>query len=270
MNTAGHEPSATTGALIDENYERIVPFPMPSDLRAIRAELVEAKAEPGRRRLEIVLMKIDALLRLAHPRNCVDLLSLRYLTVLSLMSKALHAGTNPTWFGGPPAWKQALADAEDECELAMQEADDALLTDLTPEEREMIEKLRPFLLINWLQLIAEQAKLNYKRTQADAEKLLRERNAIQSLRNFLEFNPFLWQAAYDGLEIASTLKLDDDALHFYGILKNLDRGFSSFDYSPGEVKAISAEPGMAYFSQKYRAKLHKPIIRKNANRKVGG
>jgi tetratricopeptide (TPR) repeat protein len=269
MNDPGYRPSATTRALIEQNYDRIVPFPMPPDLHPIREELIEAKADPGKRRLENVLIKIDALLRLAHPQSPADRLSLRYLRVLGLMSKGLHHGGNVTWFGGPAVWKQALADAEDECELAMQEADEVLLTNLAPKEREMIEQLRPFLLINWLQLIAEQAKEKYKRTAAEAESLLRKRDAVQSLRKFLERNPFLWQAAYNGLEIASTLKSDGDALDFYKKLKELDPGFESFDYAPGEVRAISAEPGMAYFSQRYREQLHKPIIRKNAKRKVG-
>jgi hypothetical protein len=50
-------------------------------------------------------------------------------------------------------------------------------------------------------------------------------------------------------------------------LKKLDPGFQSFDYSPGEVLAISAEPGMKWFSERYRDRLHKPIVRKQ---KVGG
>ena len=227
-------------------------------------------SDPGSDRLEEVLIKIDGLLRLAHPQTSVDRVSMKYLRVLNLMSKGLHHGGNASWFGGLAASKQALGDAETECEAAMREADEALLTNLATEERNVIEQLRPFLLINWLQLIAEQAKLNFQRTPAEAEKLLRERNAIQSLRSFLERNPFLWHAAYNGLEIASTLKLDGDALYFYGKLTELDPGFRSFDYSPGEVLAISAEPGMTYFSQRHREKLHQPIIRKTAKRKAGG
>ena len=269
-NDPGYPMSETTRALINENYDRVVPFPMPPDLRLFRKELVEAKADPGSDKLEEVLIKIDGLLRLAHPQTSVDRVSMKYLRVLNLMSKGLHHGGNASWFGGLAASKQALGDAETECEAAMREADEALLTNLATEERNVIEQLRPFLLINWLQLIAEQAKLNFQRTPAEAEKLLRERNAIQSLRSFLERNPFLWHAAYNGLEIASTLKLDGDALYFYGKLTELDPGFRSFDYSPGEVLAISAEPGMTYFSQRHREKLHQPIIRKTAKRKAGG
>jgi hypothetical protein len=147
-------------------------------------------------------------------------------------------------------------------ERGMLDADQALVTDLTADDRKMIQALRPFLLINWLDLIIGQAKKGYKRTSEEGVELLRTRDALQTLRGFLEHNPFLWQAAFNGVETASTLKSDDDALWFYERLESLDPGFRSFDYSPGEVPSISAEPGMAYFSQRYRQRLHRPIIRK--------
>jgi hypothetical protein len=267
MNDPGYTTSTSTQALINLNYDRIVPFPMSEEFRLFRKELTEAKAEPGGQKLEDALIKIDGLLRVGRPQSAVDMVSLTYLRVLNLMSKGLHHGTRATWFGGPLAWKQFLSQAEDECQRGMLDADQALVTDLTAEDRKMIEQLRPFLLINWLDLIIEQAKKGYKRTNEEAVELLRKSDALLALRGFLERNPFLWQAAYNGLETASTLKSDNDALWFYERLVDLDPGWQSFDYSPGEVVSISVEAGMAYFSQRYRQRLHRPIIR---NRKANG
>ena len=55
MNEPGCQTSATTRALIKQNFDRLVPFPMPVEFRLIREELTEAKANPGSPKLEKVL-----------------------------------------------------------------------------------------------------------------------------------------------------------------------------------------------------------------------
>jgi len=97
------------------------------------------------------------------------------------------------------------------------------------------------------------------RTIREALELLRDRSALAAVRQFLADNPYLWQAAYNGLELASAFESDVDALWFYGELKRLDPGFQSFDYSPGEVPSLSNEPGMAWFCRRYRKQLHVPV-----------
>src|SRR5262249_52517386 len=104
MNDPGYPPSDTTRALINKNYDRIVPFPVPADIRPFRTDLVIAKANPGGQQLEEVLIKMDGLLRLAHAQTAVDSVSLSYLRVLSSMSKGLHHGGRGNWFGGRLAW----------------------------------------------------------------------------------------------------------------------------------------------------------------------
>jgi hypothetical protein len=63
MNDPGYPTSETTRALINENYDRIVPFPLPPEFRLVRKELTEAKDKPGSAKLEEALIKIDGLLR---------------------------------------------------------------------------------------------------------------------------------------------------------------------------------------------------------------
>jgi hypothetical protein len=72
----------------------------------------------------------------------------------------------------------------------------------------------------------------------------------------------LWQAAVNGLELASRLKAsDNDMLFFYTELLRLDPGFERFAYSPGEVVAIKDEPGLAYFRERF-SHLDKDIKRR--------
>lgn len=54
--------------------------------------------------------------------------------------------------------------------------------------------------------------------------------------------------------------MEDDsyALWFHRESTRMDPGFQDFDYSPGELVAISVERGMAYFHSKYRDQLHTP------------
>jgi hypothetical protein len=121
----------------------------------------------------------------------------------------------------------------------------------------VLKRLERVLFNNWLVAIAAQPKFEIGRSRAETDKILREAGVLKRLKEFLEENPFLWQAAWNGLEIASTLKsADDEMLFFYNKLKALDSGFQSFDYSPGEVPSISDEPGMAYFNNRFRLKLH--------------
>ena len=56
------------------------------------------------------------------------------------------------------------------------------------------------------------------------------------------------------------LRSEDDALYFYGKLMDLDPGFQSFDYSRGEVPALSEVPAMKWFCDRFRDTLHQPIL----------
>jgi hypothetical protein len=99
-------------------------------------------------------------------------------------------------------------------------------------------------------------------TIEEKETLFENKKALPFLKELMIKFPYLWQAPFNGLEQASSLRKDEFALWFYNKLKWLDPGFQDFDYSPGEVLAISAEPGMAYFNAKYRDKLHIPNPKK--------
>jgi hypothetical protein len=118
--------------------------------------------------------------------------------------------------------------------------------------------------INWTQIIQEQVKAGWENrfnkvmSPVELAALLREKEALLTLKNLLKDFPYLWQAAFNGLEQASMSRDDEYALWFFAELKRLDPGFQDFDYTLGEVSSISAEPGMAYFHAKYREDLHTP------------
>jgi len=143
------------------------------------------KANPGTPELEDYLITKREFVCIAKPRTEVEAVALAYMLVLILMSMGLHHGKKTGWFGGPTAWKQHLADAERKCEDAFAVADRALETEDEGEDRDMLVRLRPFLFINWIQLILEQAKLRYRRTIREALELLRDRDALAAVRQFL-------------------------------------------------------------------------------------
>jgi hypothetical protein len=252
---------SVTRERIAEVHEERRPFPLSDYLRKAREVLTELKASPGSRRLENYLITLDGLLNAHDPSDQTLLLEYKYMRMMVCMSKALHRGSRSKWFGGRKEWAEHLHVAQANAEEGMKIAD-AILEQNPGDER--VAHLRGFLFINWVQINQEQTKAGYKNlsgevmTVAEKEKLFRERDALATLQALMIQFPYLWQAAYNGLEQASSMREDDYVLWFYNELKRLDPGFQDFDYSPGEVLAISAEPGMAYFHAKYRDQLHVP------------
>lgn len=246
---------------IAEAHEARRPFPLIEYLRKAREMLTELKANPGSLKLKNYLMTLDGLLNAYEPSDQTLLVDYKYMRMMVCMSKALHRGGRAKWFGSHDEWAEHLRRAQANAEEGMEIADAILQQNL---RNERISRLRGFLFINWVQINQEQTKFGYanlsgkRMTVAEKEKLFREQDALSKLKALIVDFPYLWQAAYNGLEQASSLHEDEFALWFYGELKRLDPGFQDFDYSPGEVPAISAEPGMAFFQAKYRDQLHVP------------
>jgi hypothetical protein len=252
-----------TQVAIDTAYKELNPIPLTEWDRIARNIWVDLKKDPGGDKLRDFLVMLEKYLEGGRPKtaSAFEKVSAGYMdAVVVQMSKALHYGTKSSgWFGGPPAWKAALLKAEQGCERNIRLTDQALLdAGLSPEERKMLGQLRALLLVNWIAAVLEQAKRGFNRTLDEVVALLQERRALQSLRECLAQHPYLWQCAYNGLDTASIChEQDEDMLFFHGHLTRLDRGFESFDYSPGEVPSISAEPGMKYFRERF-PHLHKP------------
>jgi hypothetical protein len=181
------------------------------------------------------------------------------MRMMACMSKALHRGSRSQLFGSRKEWAEYLRAAQANAEDGMKMAD-AFMQQNSRDEQ--IAHLHGFLFINWIQIIQEQAKAGYANlsgkpmTPAEKEKLFHSEKALAKVKALMEKFPYLWQAAYNGLEQASSLRDDQYALWFYSELKRLDPGFQELDYSPGEVAAISAEPALAYFHAKFREQLH--------------
>jgi len=242
---------------INRAHELRRPFPLSDHLRVARAELTRLKAFPGSDELEGFLRVLEGFLEEHQPENPAKLVEYSYMRMLVSMSKALHSGGRSDWFEG--RFGESLRIAQKHAEFGKEVAD--RLLNIEPGNEQM-SSLQAFLFINWIQIIQEQTKRGYenlsgkKMTFAEKEKLFRDHNALSTLQGLMGQFPYLWQAAYNGLEQASSLKDDVFAIWFYNELKRLDPGFQDFDYTPGEAVAISREPEMVYFHDKYRSELH--------------
>jgi hypothetical protein len=191
-----------------------------------------------------------------EPKTIWASASKSYMLGFTAMSRALHHNDQHNWFGGRKEWPRAMIQAEqffDRGQITIAKAPN----DCPHDEKHLLAKLDHVLFNNWLVAVAAQPKLGMGRSREETDGILREARVLSRLIEFLQENPFLWQAAWNGLEIASTLRgSDNEMLSFYNKLKELDSGFQSFDYSPGEVPSISDEPGMAYFCARFRDRLH--------------
>jgi hypothetical protein len=165
-----------------------------------------------------------------------------------------------------------LQDAQRDAESAIKLADQMLLID--PDNRD-VRHLRAILCVNWTQIIQEQVKAKFPNLNGhvmsvtEMRTLFREKDALRQLKEVVENFPYLWTAAYNGLEQSSMLQDDSHALWFYKELKRMDGGWQDFDYSPGDLLAISKEDGMTYFHIKYRDQLHIPNLVRSRQKKDG-
>jgi len=258
-NVPGYRVSKRTRESILQSYKSRLQIPLPKWALCWRETLIELKARPGIGELRRFLDYSEGLLVL-EPADPVGALIYSYMRMLVELTKALSHNKNSGWYDGPKNWKKFLRLAELQGVRGMillnsLDADDTKLTD---EEKAIVGWLRPIIFINWVQAIVEQQKLHYRRTRESVKKLLVDKQVIQVLKKALEANPYSWQLAYNGVELASFIEDAESAHWFYERLVELDVGFSSFDYCPGEVVAISKEPGMAFFRLRY-AHLDKPL-----------
>jgi hypothetical protein len=71
---------------------------------------------------------------------------------------------------------------------------------------------------------------------SEMRRLFRKIDALGQLKKVVETFPYLWTAAYDGLEQSSMMEDDSYALWFHSELTRMDPGFQDLDYSPGELE----------------------------------
>ncbi len=259
LNTPG--AAARAKRCTRQNIARVIknrrPFPLPIDFMITREKLVEHKKIPGDPAFQDFLMMVHGGLTRQRPEGLWDTVSHAYVLGLALMSMALHHGPqSETWFGGPAKWPEHLEDAGRVFYTGYQAAGQTN-GKTAPEEKEVVARLRPFLFINWVAVIVEQGKHRDGPARKKAISVLRKARALEALKEFLIDNPNLWQAAWNGVDLACFLQEDEEAKWFYESLKEIDRGFQSFDYSPGEVPSIAKD--IPYFDLRFRTELHRDI-----------
>ncbi len=244
---------------VERLLEAYRPFPLGDLYRKSREWLVAEKSRPGSDDLRRCLEILDGYLAQLRPADETQEMEHHYMCMMVAVSKALHHGRKSGWFGDCTAAHLVCAQEHAEAGLRLAEASRAKKCN---EDR--VARLQAIFFVNWIMLILEQSKLGEKNLFSvklkleHGKQILRAENALVRLKCFVSEFPFLWQAVYNGLEVASTLNADADAIWFYTRLKSLDPGFQDFDYSPGEVLSISREEGMKYFHDKYRQKFHTP------------
>ena len=181
------------------------PFPLPPFMVTTREDLSKLKEFPGTRDLMRRIIEVEEMLVTRSPRSWLEDAGTDYLLAFTAMSKGLHHGDKGDWFGGRGAWLGWMQSAESlflSCHLKVGKF--LLDTTLCPMDKEVLEKLGYAAFNNWMCSIAGQVK--YGRPRADVETILFQNIALEHLKRFLEENPFLWQAASNGLEIASRLR----------------------------------------------------------------
>jgi hypothetical protein len=261
--------SPSTHSRVNDAMAVHCPFPL-KYMRRGREILTELKSRPGSKELARFIAFSEEVLTGRDPQDQPRLVEYEYMRMMTAMSKALHHHNQTSWFGGPAQWPVWLRDAKAHADKAINLIDSLIgeeaSDDLPEEDRKRLHNLRAFVEINRIQIIQEQSKKGYLGSDGEpvtplkAQKIFRDCDALESLKKIVEAYPWIWQAIYNGLEIAATLAEDDYALWFHDRLTAIDPGFHDFDYPhSGEIRPISAEPGMAYFNAKFRATRHQPI-----------
>ena len=255
------------GALVQENtrqqlaaaLEEVSPFPLTlSSLKYGRSLLITLESNPGSNPLRDFLCSYGELLNNQEPDDDHKRIQFGYMRMMIATSKAMYHGGKVSWFHPR---SEHLRNAQKDAESAIKLADQMLLND--PDNKD-VRHLRAILFVNWTQIIQEQVKAKFPNLSGkvmsvtEMRRLFRETKALGQLKKVVENFPYLWTAAYDGLEQSSMMEDDSHALWFHRELTRMDPGFQDFDYSPGELVAISAEHGMTYFHNKYRDQLHTP------------
>jgi hypothetical protein len=251
-NTPGYKCSPDTKLKIMLKYLALLePPPLPTFALLWRDKLMQLKARPGAGELKDHLESWTALFD--HPGLSGDQVTavvLSYCNLLSHMTMALQDGNSSSWFDVGDCLQRAEQIAE-RAKGQLAALDPAGLTD---DAQKTIAWLRPIIFLNWVQTIVERQKRNLHRTREDVRAILEEHTVLTVIRDTLQENPFFWQLAYNALEIACVLEDEGAAWEFHSVLVDLDPGFKSLEYTPGEVVSIGREPNMEFFRKLYALK----------------
>jgi hypothetical protein len=255
-NAPGYNCSPDTKLKIMLKYLTLLePPPLPNFALLWRDKLMQLKARPGSGELKDYLEAWTAFFD--HPGLSGDPVTaavLGYCNLLSYMTMALQDGNSGTWFD--------IGDSLEKAEQIAEKTKDLLatfnLSDFPEDAQKTIMWLRTIVFLNWVQTIVEREKRKLCRTRQEIKAILVAQDVLTVIRDTLQANPFFWQLVYNALEIACVLEDEGAAWEFYSTLVDLDPGFKSLGYTPGEVIPIRDEPNMAFFRDLY-AKRYKTI-----------
>ena len=127
-----------------------------------------------------MLLILDGFLNRHQPEGLLMWAQYTYLRIMTCMSIALHQGNNShrdKWFGGRPGWERALQNAEKHAKTWFELRSNTDLSSMRPDESEAIKRLEPFIFLNWIQVVQEQAKEGYQNLQGRS-------SARKTLKNF--------------------------------------------------------------------------------------
>lgn len=246
------KPSTALKASVDALFEQKFPFPLPHYQQLIRQRLTAAKRTPGEKCLLDVIQEIEGIVADAAPANAVHSAGLKYLHYLALHARAVLNNKNAA-FGDKSVWRAALASSIAALDQGRAFIAVALKDANHVPDEAVLKELDTWLFLNWVVAVGSYVPGDTPPDPAEFAATLRQCYALVRFRSALQDLPHEWRVPYNGLDVASRLRASDEDLQlFFSRLCDFDDGFTDFNYTPGEVPTIAANPGLEFFRDRCR------------------
>lgn len=237
---------------INEFYNKVNPFPLPDHQNLCRTNFELLKTRSGSQELLEKIIEIEGWVEYSDPVSKFVSAGNYYLSFMAKFSRAIHRESNVNFCteNQIPAY---LKDAENALRTGLGIIHEALQDPLLSNEHNKLSDLSEIMYMNLVVTCVARSDFSGGYSSDELKDILNSMNGIDNLKNLVETKPYMWQAAYNGLEIASRLERDDATLkYFYGKLVEMDPGFRDLSYKPGEAKALNEEPAMSFFIDRIR------------------
>lgn len=251
--------SAKLKAAVDSLFEQKFPFPLPHHQQITRQRLTAAKRDPGSVTLLNVIEEIEGYVADFVPAQPFHAAGMKYLGYLArharaVLCKSETAATPNAAFGDKKRLRTSLADAITDLQEGRAIITRALDQPNPIPEESALKELDAVLFLNWVVAIGSYIPGDPPPNPAELTIKFHACDALGTFRAALQQLPYEWRVPYNGLDIASRLRADDNDLWlFYSRLCDFDSGFRDFDYRGlGEVKSIAKNPELEFFRQRCR------------------
>lgn len=232
---------------INEYYNNVNPFPLPDHQNLCRTHFEALKVRSGSQELLEKIIEIEGWVEYSDPDSKFVSAGNYYLSFMAKFSRAMHRKSNVN-FCTENQIPDYLKDAENALRTGLKIIHEALQDPLLTKEYDKLHNLGEIMYMNLVVTCVARSDFPGGYSNDELKEILNSMNSIDNLKKLVDTKPYMWQAAYNGLEVASRLERDDATLkYFYGKLVEMDPGFKDLSYKPGEAKALDEEPAMNFF-----------------------